>query len=64
MKERLLVDVLNGTRTDIVREVRSADSVLFNLENGLSEILKEEYGQAKVLELLKAARQHLAKVTD
>jgi hypothetical protein len=64
MSERRLVDQLNSIRTDIVLEVRRADTALFNLENGLSEILKEEGGLGKVLGLLAEARKHLAKVTD
>lgn len=63
MSERKLVDVLNGTRTDIVREVRSADSILHNLISGLEgDGPRIQNGQ--VLDLLRTARKHLAKVSD
>jgi hypothetical protein len=65
MKERLLVDVLNGTRTDIVREVRNADAILHILISGLEQ---DETVPAIVrsvqLDLLRQARTHLARVTD
>jgi hypothetical protein len=60
-EERKLVDVLNGTRTDIVREVRAADSIIYNLISGaMAGAIKPE----NVLALLRQARRHLAKVTD
>jgi hypothetical protein len=65
MKERLLVDVLNGTRTDIVREVRNADAILHILISGLEQ---DETVPAIVrsvqLDLLRQAHTHLARVTD
>lgn len=62
--KRALVNELNDLRLGIVQNVRAADTGLFNLENGLSEILKEPGGLEKVLEIIKQSRKFLANVTD